>query len=420
MATAKRRPFVSLVAVALPLFLVATVAKLTMGKGKALFVSDGFYYYCYTVSLALDRDLDFSNQYRFNKGLANRGFMAIVPKTGRPRNVFAIGAGLMWLPGFLIAHLCVLALKALGLPLTTTGFEVYYQLPTYLWSFLIGLIGMVMVYHLLRVISGDEMLAVWTTAVSLFGTTVSVYAFLHCNFVHWVSVAAVAACLWAAFYLAQHPKHPILWLFAGFALGGAALVRWQSAALGLLFCGAAWQLARERRFVTLAAHLTLCLIGTVLVFSPQLLAWHLIFDSWLTIPQGKDYMHWTSPRLLYTLFSLQHGLFVWSPIYLMAVWGLFQRHPKVDTLRWSILLALAAQVYVNSITGDFAGFGLRRMVDYAPLFAVGLMMAFARLKTQGQERFIPILSGAAIALNWLIIIGVHLTQWLQRSEFHML
>jgi len=41
----QKRPIILTAAVAFALFAVATLAKLSIGKGKALFVSDGFYYY---------------------------------------------------------------------------------------------------------------------------------------------------------------------------------------------------------------------------------------------------------------------------------------------------------------------------------------------------------------------------------------
>lgn len=221
-AFCQKRPFVCIAALAIPLFLAATAAKLVMGRSKALFVSDGFYYYAYTVSLVLDQDVNFANQYQFNQGLANRGLMKIVPQTGYPENMFAIGAGLVWLPSFFVTHLIVMLLKAIGLPLTTTGFEVYYQLPTYLWSFAVGLVGMWLTYRLLRDFSGDSQLAGWVVATLLFGTTLSHYAFIHCNFPHWVSTAAVALCLWTLFPLMQNPERSLRWFFAGLALGGGS------------------------------------------------------------------------------------------------------------------------------------------------------------------------------------------------------
>jgi len=415
------KPLNLITAVALLLFLPMTAAKLMLGKGKALFVNDGFHYYAYTVSIALDRDLDFTNQYRFRKGIGNQSVQGTVPLTGRPENPFAIGAGLIWLPVFFLVHLAILTLKVVGLPVTTTGFEIYYQLPVYFGSFLVGLSGIWLIYLLLNHINEDEKIIGWTIAALLFGTTISHYAFLHCNFAHWVSSAAIALYLLMVFHLSHQPEKPIQWLLAGLTLGLATLIRWQSVALVLLACGIVWQLLQNRKIWQLLTGVILYGIGTFFIFIPQLLAWHAIYGTWLTIPQGKDFMQWTSPQVLYVLFSLRHGLFTWSPILLLAMWGLLHRHPKVaNSLRWSILLSLAAQIYINSVTKDFIGFGLRRMTDYYPLFAIGLLIAFETLQQHKKGYLVPILAVAAITFNWLIIAILYLGQLLRQGEFHFL
>lgn len=95
------RPFVGLAVVAFLLFLPATTAKLCLGKGKGwLFTADGFYYYSYALSLVLGGDLDFSNQYRFSKGVGNpKEREAIVPTTGHPANIVGIGGSIAMASG---------------------------------------------------------------------------------------------------------------------------------------------------------------------------------------------------------------------------------------------------------------------------------------------------------------------------------
>lgn len=196
------RPFVGLVVVAFLLFLPATTAKLCLGKGKGwLFNADGFYYYSYAVSLVLDGDLDFSNQYRFSKGVENpKEREAIVPTTGRPANIVGIGAALLWLPGFLVGHGLFALLHRSAVP---RGYELTYQLPTYLWSFLVGLMGMWLLYRLLAK-TFEERLALLTTIGIMFGTALSNYAFFHANMAHWTSAAT--AYLFAVYRLMQEPQ----------------------------------------------------------------------------------------------------------------------------------------------------------------------------------------------------------------------
>ena len=71
--------------------------------------SDGTGYYAYTRSLALDGDLDFANEYRempFPHTPLNPA-QQVIAATGYSFNPFSIGPGLLWLPGFALAHLFV-------------------------------------------------------------------------------------------------------------------------------------------------------------------------------------------------------------------------------------------------------------------------------------------------------------------------
>jgi hypothetical protein len=325
---------------ALVLFSIATFAKLSLGKSKALFVSDGFYYYAYTVSLALDRDLDFSNQYRFNKGQASREYARLIERTQRLGNCWGIGAGLLWLPAFALTHLTVLAAKAIGLPLTTTGYELYYQLPTYLWSFLLGLLGMGLLYRLLTEVF-DWRHAFGATVGILFGTALSNYAFLHANMSHWVSAASATAYLYGVFQVYRHPEQWCRWLIAGLALGVAAMVRYQNAALGVLLAGLLWQLVRQGQWRTLAVGVTIQIAAAIVAFLPQIVAWREIYGLYLPNPVTVNpyvypHMRWLSPNFSYLLW-----LFAYSPLLLVALWGFTRPFPKTLPMAFVLSVGLA-------------------------------------------------------------------------------
>ena len=56
----------------------------------------------------------------------------------------------------------------------------------------------------------------------------------------------------------------------------------------------------------------------LVVFSPQMVVWFVLYGRPFTVPQGPSFMQWTSPHPLAVLFSDSHGLFVWAPL-LVAV-----------------------------------------------------------------------------------------------------
>ena len=73
------------------------------------FRADAPGYYVYLRSIAIDRDLDFANEWR------RWGFPELpVTATGRRTNLYAIGPAIAWSPFFAAAHLYVVTTRLLG------------------------------------------------------------------------------------------------------------------------------------------------------------------------------------------------------------------------------------------------------------------------------------------------------------------
>ena len=79
----------------------------------------------------------------------------------------------------------------------------------------------------------------------------------------------------------------------------------------------AWRRGRAR-----LAHLVAAGAVALAVFLPQTLAWKAIFGAYLTVPQGRGYLDWSSPHLADVLFSANHGLFATSPVSVLGLVGL--------------------------------------------------------------------------------------------------
>jgi glycopeptide antibiotics resistance protein len=96
------------------------------------------------------------------------------------------------------------------------------------------------------------------------------------------------------------------------------------------------------------------------------------------MPQGESFMRWSSPQWMAVLFSGYHGLIPWSPLFLLAVIGLFKamfRHRGI--WRWFMLgaiLTITATAYINACVIDWwAGwaYGARRFCCLIPFVALG-------------------------------------------------
>ena len=121
---------------------------------------------------------------------------------------------------------------------------------------------------------------------------------------------------------------------------------------------------------------------TVLVFAavvaPQLAIYHAATGHWLVSVYGELGFNWRAPRIVGVLFSVQKGLFFWSPLLLAACAGLVllgksQNAARAFVLPGVVFLALDTYVIASWWDWQFGGsFGHRGFVDALPIFGLGL------------------------------------------------
>jgi hypothetical protein len=189
-------------------------------------------------------------------------------------------------------------------------------------------------------------------------------------------------------------------------------VRWQDAVFGLLL----WvplapllgtrrdltQLPGERRdLARLAKLLAAMTAGCLAMALLQLHVWHLELGSWLTMPQGGDYMRWSRPHLREFLLSGYSGLLPWSPVFALAAAGLLLPWRCRLSPRWRVvaLLVLVVEIYVNSAVRDWWGgdsFGARRMSSCVPLLALGLANLAAIAAGRWRRLLVAMLGALAL------------------------
>ncbi|MBN2370443.1 MAG: hypothetical protein JXO72_08145, partial [Vicinamibacteria bacterium] len=158
--------------------------------------------------------------------------------------------------------------------------------------------------------------------------------------------------------------------------------RWQASVMALapLLIGL---IDLGQRRVSLRALLAGC--GAALVaFSPQMIAWKLLYGQFLWIPRsyggllGRGAGQWfnpRSPRALDVLLSADRGLFTWTPVMLLLSVGLLLAIRRHRILASVGLLVFAATTWVNGSLSDWQSsdsFGARRFDLVIPFLALGL------------------------------------------------
>jgi hypothetical protein len=113
-----------------------------------------------------------------------------------------------------------------------------------------------------------------------------------------------------------------------------------------------------------------------------------------------NFMQWGSPRILLFLFSTWNGAFLWSPILLLGLVGLFFFEDR--GLRWALIAAFLLEVYACAAAQDWwgsAGFGARRLTSVAPLAGFGVAVLLARARAaMSRSRLRTIVCTGAIIL----------------------
>ncbi len=350
------------------IFLLICIIYLLGFFGHALFVQktvygDGIFYFSWLRSVVVDHNINFANEY------AHFG-------VNTPGNKHPIGAPLFWLPWYAQAHTII----------GGTGYEFLYQLLAGFLSVLAALSGLILLYRLLARVFSQTASALAAISIAL-TTNLLFYGSIDPVNSHAISFFAVTVFL--SFLYSKHIS-PFL---TGCALGFCALVRPQDAVLGLL---------------ALPKYTKMFFLGAVLTFSVQLLAWYALYGTPWRSPYltGGESFTWWSPNFFNVLFSPTNGLFLWTPITLLATLGFIFWKDKRRV--WFLALFILQVTIVGSwsIWWQGASYSGRMLVSTLPVLAFGLSALYGKLISIGLQwkSIVLAIIGPLTIINILLII----------------
>jgi len=387
------------------LLAVTPHGKTATGEGGVS--GDGIYYFVQLESLVRDGDLDFANNleaFRQNPHVAKQLDEYASGETtpaGRTPNLFSVGPALLWSPVCLVL-----------LPFGRTAALLAPSISTLLFV----LVGLLATHRACRLLGlGDRMSAFSVCSIYL-GTNLLYYSTFEASMAHGVGFGLVSVVLWLALRLrvrlrtAANAEQKLGWYAAlGLLAGLATIVRWQLLLVVAPLCVyAVWPGGQSlrRNIRRWAVMITAFIVAIV----PQLVVWHGVYGSWLLIPQGEGFFRWSSPHFAEVLLSARHGLLSWTPLVTLALLGLIvggQKMAKKNRVLASLALALiVGQIYVNGSLIEWWGgdaFGARRFTDIACLFALGLALLLAHVKSKMPRRALLVLIVILVGANLLFI-----------------
>jgi hypothetical protein len=352
------------------------------GRADPPIRSDGYSYYVYLPSWFIYGEAGLSSVARDCCGGEFPAFTAIIrwPGTNRWVNAHPIGVALFQTPFFLAAH---------GLTkwsnISPDGFTIYYQHAAGLSGLAWAVAGLFVLRTWLRR-HFDEGVTTATLATLLLGTGLYHYATYDSSYSHVYSFFLFSALLyltetWWEDRRPARSKTPVL---LGLVAGLIVLTRHTNALFLLIFplygVRDVDSLRRAlRAFVDRWRELAIIASIGALVILPQLLLYVRATGRFLVSSYGDLGFNFASPHFWGVLFSVQKGLFFWSPLLLLAVGGWMLGHRATRPFLTGALVVMLADVYLIASWWDWqfgSSYGHRGFIDTLPLFALGLASLF--------------------------------------------
>jgi hypothetical protein len=388
--------------------------------------SDGYSYYVYVPSILLYHDPALEALSDDWYGGRYPDFTGILRwrTTGRFLNPHPIGTALLMSPFVLVGHALT---WWSNFPLD--GFSFFYQQSAALAGFCYMLAGLAL---LGRTLSRhfSPTIVVCTLAGITWGTNLFHYGVFDGTFSHVFAFFLVCALLELTEMWWATPT-----VRRSIALGVVSALLFLTRHTDLLFLALvplygidrsgvrerAAEIWRRRHAVSLAA--SVALLG----IAPQLLLYRHVTGAWLVSPYagvGTGFQ-FASPHIFGVLFSTQKGLFFWSPVLMLSLFGVLVARGGIRRFVVGSVVTLVIETWLIASWSDWqfgASYGHRAFTDGLGLMAlfVASSLAWAAERPRWLMRGVYILSAVAVGLStiqmlqyWMGLVPTADTTWEQ-------
>jgi hypothetical protein len=382
------------------------------GKAGPPIRADGFSYYVYLPSWFIFHDPSLAATAHDCCGGEFPAYTAIIrwPGTRRWVNAHPIGVAVMQAPFFGVAHALTKWTN-----LSPDGFTLYYQHAAGLAGLFWTVAALLVLRNLLLRHFTDRVTAA-TLATVLLGTNLYHYATFDSSYSH-----AYSFFLFSLFLDLTERWHETRdstrSLLVGVAAGLITLTRHTN--LLFLLCltlfgvtDAASLRARLRQLRHDWRRLVAIVAVAAAIVMPQLVIYYRATGRPIVSSYGALGFDFANPKIYGVLFSVQKGLFFWSPLLLLGCGGLAwlwrSGHPaRAFVAGGTAFLLLNTYLVASWWDWQFGGsFGHRGFTDSLPVFAIGL----AGLYTWSARRTT---TAAAVACIASVAVALSVFQMLQ-------
>lgn len=338
-----------------------------------IFHDDINHYYSYLPATFIHHDLSL-NFIKEDISRYAKHYWPIVGPNGNWVIFTTMGLAILYAPFFLIFHYL---LELTGH--SSLGFTAPYQLALILSSLFYFAIGLHLLRRLLLVYFSQMTTAITITGVVL-ATNLSYYVVDEPAMSHAYNFALITAFVYFTMKWHKSPGVAVsIWL--GLLAGLITLIRPTNILVIIVF--AFWGISSWKDLYTKFSlflrkyHLIIFLvIAAFLVWLPQFLYWKYTTGHYLFFSYGdKGKFFFMNPQILNTLFSYRKGWFLYTPIMIAAIAGLyflFRRHRDIFI---PVLIFMIVNIWVISswwLWWYGGSYGLRAYIDSYSIVALPL------------------------------------------------
>jgi hypothetical protein len=348
--------------------------RVTGDNWKNIIDSDGAGYYGYLPAIFIFKSFDYQlKQSADAKTLNKKEHLGGAIK-------YYYGEALLLLPFFTIADMITQSIDLTE----RTGYTFYYQLFCALAGIFYLFLGLVMLRSLLLRMHFSDGITAFALLLIFLATQLYYYS-LHAPVMSHVYSFAMVATLLNLYHLQLIRYNVRRWLLISIVATLIVIIRPVNAIFILAFLPLSGSWEKSKEFTKLFLHsgkvivFFSCLIGALLIFG-QSFMYYIQTGKWWVYSYGDEGFNWFEPHVMDMLFSYRKGLFVYAPILLFSIpgiWVLSKRQSPYWSITW--LFLMFSFLYVSSSWWYWAyggSFGMRPFIDAYPLFILPIAAFF--------------------------------------------
>lgn len=407
----KQRSAFSLLVIFLLLFsLVYSMFNVKFWKQEGQVIKwDVLEYYGYLPSAFIYKDLSLKYTEKPTEDWGKR-IWALTAPNGKKVFKMSMGMSMMYAPFFGLAHGYASLAGFKG-----DGFSAPYKFALLMSSLFYLLIGLFYLRKVLLLFVNDLVTSITLIAI-VAGTNLWYYASFEAPLSHAYSFSLIAIFLWNVLKYYKNPSL-VTAIAIGLLTGLISLIRPNNGLIVLLFIfygvtGIKTLNERMHFFLKYYVQIIIMILGTVLVWFPQMIYWYMQTGHWLYFSYAENgAFYFQNPQIINGLFSFRKGWFLYTPLMLIATLAipLTWKYAKSLTIPITLFVVLNIYIVLSWWCWWYGGcFGQRAFIDSFAIMAIPLALLLKWIASQLFWRKIAI--GSIVFLAFTMSI-VHTTQY---------